>query len=100
MDAIYGQFGVKAGFTKGQCQKDIVAAIEGLIAEGVKVIILGCTEIPLLISGTEFMGRNGARARLIDPTSVLAQQCVKYAMEATEQSKTRNTEQAKSTTSI
>jgi aspartate racemase len=48
MDAIYGNEGVKPGFTTGQCQSDIAAAIDALIAEGVEVVILGCTELPLL----------------------------------------------------
>jgi aspartate racemase len=82
MEAIYGKEGVKAGFTTGQCQEDIVAAINGLIAEGVEVIILGCTELPLLFPQTDFTGRNGARVRPIDPTDVLARQCVAYASAA------------------
>ena len=34
MEAIYGKEGVKAGFTTGQCQEDIAAAIDGLICRG------------------------------------------------------------------
>jgi aspartate racemase len=82
MEAIYGKEGVKAGFTTGQCQEDIAAAIDGLIAEGVEVVILGCTELPLLFPQTDFNGANGARVRLIDPTDVLARQCVTYASAA------------------
>ncbi len=80
MEAIYGKQGVKAGFTTGQCQEDIAAAVEGLIAEGVEVVILGCTELPLLLTGSEFVGKGGARARLVDPTDVLARRCVAYAL--------------------
>jgi aspartate racemase len=64
--------------TTRQCQEDIVAAMNELIAEGVEVIILGCTELPLLFPLTDFTRRNGARVRLIDPTDVLARQCVAY----------------------
>jgi aspartate racemase len=82
MESIYGKHGVKAGFTTGQCQEDIAAGVEGLIAAGVEVIILGCTELPLLLTGNEFVGKNGARVRLVDPTDVLARQCVAYAWSA------------------
>jgi aspartate racemase len=79
MEAIYGKHGVKAGFTTGQCQADISAAIEGLIAAGVGVIVLGCTELPLLLPDGEFTSVSGARVRLVDPTDVLARRCVAYA---------------------
>ena len=82
MDAIYGAHGVKAGFTSGRCREDIVAAIEGLIAQGVEVIILGCTELPILLPAGEFVGRNGARVQLVDPTEILARQCIAYAKDA------------------
>ena len=82
MEAIYGKHGVKAGFTKGQCQEDIAAAMEGLIAQGVEAVVLGCTELPLLLTGTEFVGASGARVRLVDPTDVLARRCVAYALSA------------------
>lgn len=79
MEAIYGKQGVKAGFTTGQCQADISAAIEGLVAFGVGVIVLGCTELPLLLPGGEFISASGVRVRLVDPTDVLARRCVAYA---------------------
>ncbi|MBN3752105.1 aspartate/glutamate racemase family protein [Paraburkholderia sp. Tr-20389] len=82
MAAIYGNNGVKAGFTTGRCQEDIAAAVEGLIAQGVEIIILGCTELPLLLPLAEFIGRNGKRARLVDPTDVLARRCIAYATAA------------------
>lgn len=80
MEAIYGTRGVKAGFTTGQCQEDIAAAMEGLIDDGVEVVVLGCTELPLLLTGTEFVGKSGARVRLVDPTDVLARRCVAHAL--------------------
>jgi len=82
MEAIYGKHGVKAGLTTGQCQEDIAAAMEGLIAEGVEVVVLGCTELPLLLTGSEFVGSGGARVRLVDPTDVLARRCIAYALSA------------------
>ncbi|HTH74981.1 MAG TPA: amino acid racemase [Trinickia sp.] len=80
MAAIYGERGVKAGFTEGQCREDIAAAMEGLIEAGVEVVVLGCTELPLLLPDTVYVGRRGERARLVDPTDVLARRCVAYAM--------------------
>lgn len=79
MEAIYGEHGVKAGFTTGQCQDDIRAAVEGLVDEGIEVIILGCTELPLLVPSGEFVGSAGRRAQLVDPTEVLARRCIAYA---------------------
>ncbi|WGS51333.1 amino acid racemase [Paraburkholderia sp. D15] len=79
MEAIYGKEGVKAGFTTGQCQSDIAAAMEELIARGVDVVILGCTELPLLLPQPTYAGANGASVRLVDPTDVLARRCVAYA---------------------
>lgn len=79
MEAIYGSTGVKAGFTTGQCQDDIAAAIEGLVAQGVDVIILGCTELPLLLAEPTFTCKSGKVIRLVDPTDVLARKCVAYA---------------------
>ncbi|RQS28810.1 aspartate/glutamate racemase family protein [Burkholderia sp. Bp8990] len=80
MEAIYGKQGVKAGFTTGQCQEDIGAAVDALIAEGVRVIVLGCTELPILLPGGEYVARDGRRATLVDPTDVLARTCIAYAM--------------------
>ena len=81
MEAIYGRQGVKAGFTSGQCREDIVAAVEGLVAADIEVIVLGCTELPILLPAGEFFGGDGKRVRLIDPTEVLARQCIAYAKE-------------------
>jgi len=85
MEAIYGKRGVKAGFTKGQCLDDITAAVDGLIAQGVEIIVLGCTELPILLSSGEFTASNGAKVQLVDPTEVLARQCVAYAKQAAEE---------------
>ncbi|MPV55043.1 aspartate racemase [Burkholderia sp. HI2761] len=79
MEAIYGKHGVKAGFTTGRCEEDIGAAVEALMADGVSVIVLGCTELPLLLPGGEYVARDGSRATLVDPTDVLARTCIAYA---------------------
>jgi aspartate racemase len=80
MEAIYGPKGVKAGHTSGPCLEDIGAAIEGLVSQGVEVIILGCTELPLLFSRSELKTANGQFVSLVDPTDILARRCVSHAM--------------------
>ncbi len=80
MTAIYGAQGVKAGFTSGQCLDDIGAAIDDLVAQGVEVIILGCTELPLLFPRLQLTSTSGKRVTLVDPTEILALRCVSRAM--------------------
>jgi len=81
MDAICGDKGVKAGFTRGKCEEDLAAAVDGLITAGVSVIILGCTELPLLLPSGKRVGSRGEHVQLVDPTDVLARQCVACAKE-------------------
>jgi aspartate racemase len=80
MSSIYGPHGVKAGFITGEPQEDIRAAIDDLVAQDVDVIILGCTELPLLLPGTEMTSSSGQRVTLVDPTQILATRCVSAAM--------------------
>lgn len=82
MNAIYGPRGVKAGFTTGACLDDIGAAVDGLVECGAKVIILGCTELPLLLPQGEIHCAHGQTASLVDPTEILARRCVAYAQAA------------------
>lgn len=79
MRAIYGPRGVKAGYTRGECMDDIVAACDALMERGCQVIILGCTELPLLLPQGERSSASGRAARLVDPTELLAKRCVAYA---------------------
>ena len=80
MEAVYGPRGVKAGFTSGPCLDDISAAIDDLVAQDVEVIILGCTELPLLFADLEVTSGTGKRVTLVDPTDILAKRCVATAM--------------------
>ncbi|MEK6346879.1 MAG: amino acid racemase [Burkholderia sp.] len=73
MASIYGEQGVKAGFTEGACRDDIEAALDGLVRMGARVVLLGCTELPLLLPAGE---RPGTGVTLVDPTDVLARACV------------------------
>ena len=84
MNAIYGKEGVKAGFVNGPCMDDICAALEGLADQGVEVVILGCTELPLLLPGAQWVSARGRTITLVDPTDILAKRCVAYAMAAAE----------------
>jgi aspartate racemase len=77
MSAIYGEHGVKAGHVDGACRDSLRAAIEHLALSGAKVIILGCTELPLIYAETQAFGlANGRSVVLVDPTAVLARHCV------------------------
>ncbi|HEY5759694.1 MAG TPA: amino acid racemase [Steroidobacter sp.] len=80
MNAIYGPQGVKAGFTTAASVADVDAAIDELAAQGVEVIVLGCTELPLLLSEPERVTATGNRVTLVDPTDILAKRCVSAAM--------------------
>lgn len=81
MTAIYGELGVKAGITDGQCRDDLRAAIGHLGDKGAEVVILGCTELPLI--APEAGTRDGLPV-LLDPTGILARKCVSLAQEHSE----------------
>ncbi|WP_186032179.1 aspartate/glutamate racemase family protein [Burkholderia gladioli] len=79
MAAIYGPSGVKAGFTTGECRDRIETAIAHLAGRGAEVVILGCTELPLLIEETDAYPVDGRSVTIVDPTNVLARRCVQLA---------------------
>lgn len=76
MSAIYGPAGVKAGHTTGQCRDDLLAAAAHLVRQGARVLILGCTELPLIVPQADAFMIEGISVALVDPTTVLAQRCV------------------------
>ncbi|EDZ99398.1 aspartate racemase [Burkholderia sp. H160] len=80
MNAIYGPHGAKAGHTSGECCDDLAAAVDDLVAQGVQVIVLACTELPLLLREPVLACPGGRVVRLVDPTDVLARRCVEYAL--------------------
>ncbi|MBB5504369.1 amino acid racemase [Paraburkholderia atlantica] len=80
MNAIYGPRGAKAGHTSGECCDDLAAAVDDLVAQGVQVIVLACTELPLLLREPVLASPGGRVVRLVDPTDVLARRCVAYAL--------------------
>lgn len=80
MNAVYGPRGAKAGFTSGECVDDVAAAVDDLVAQGIQVIVLACTELPLLLRDAVLACPGGRVVRLVDPTEVLARACVAHAL--------------------
>jgi aspartate racemase len=77
MNAIYGPKGAKAGFTEGECVDDLRRALASLAERGAEVIILGCTELPLLLAADEAYRVAGKTVAVLDPTEILAKRCVR-----------------------
>jgi aspartate/glutamate racemase len=71
MEAILGVLGVKAGYTDGVAAQLAEEAAARLVARGADTLVLGCTELPLVLRGRtlEVAGRS---VRLVDPTAVVA----------------------------
>ena len=83
MTAIYGEHGVKAGYTAGTCKQDLLQALVHLVEQGAEVIILGCTELPLLVQQTEELPVAGKRVAVLDPSDILARRCVQLSRRET-----------------
>jgi len=81
MNAIYGNAGIKAGFIEGSCRDDLLAALEYLADQGARAVILGCTELPLVLGATVAYPVAGGTVALLDPTEILAKKCIDLAME-------------------
>jgi aspartate racemase len=69
MDVIFGEKGIKAGFTKGACLRDFHRVIKHVADRGADALILGCTELPLLELPRKCV-------TILDPTDILARKCV------------------------
>ena len=76
MDAIYGPQGVKAGFTTGRCVDELMQAMTSLVLRGAEIIVLGCTELPLLVERSDAFPVAGKTVVVLDPTDILAKKCV------------------------
>lgn len=82
MEAIYGEKGVKAGFTDGHCKEVLLKAAAHLVNDkGANALILGCTELPLILEETDEIKLGEGKAAIVDPTSALARRIVKVAGE-------------------
>lgn len=74
MNAIYGDKGIKAG-KKIRPRKLLNRAAEKLISMGAEAIVMGCTEIPLVLQQKEF------DVRLYDPMELTSREIVRYIKE-------------------
>lgn len=79
MQAIYGEQGVKAGFRDGVCQTHLQAALAYLVEQGAEAVILGCTELPILLAQSDAYAVAGKTIVVLDPTEILARKCVSLA---------------------
>ncbi len=70
-ESIYSETGIKAGYVKENVDK-VLKAVELLIGRGAELVILACTELPLV---AEYFP-DKIKAKLIDPTDVLAKRIV------------------------
>ena len=75
MKAIYG---VKAGDTEGTNLEEFQLALAHLINAGAELVILGCTELPLLSARIDM--KDGS-IQMLDPGEILARKCVEICME-------------------
>ncbi len=73
MEVIYGKTGIKLGFTQGPTQEKALHIAQSLTARGAEAIIVGCTELSLVLSEQEIS------APLIDPLQILAMAIVREA---------------------
>ena len=76
MESIYGPKGVKSGFTDGECRDQLAKAMQQMASEGAESLILGCTELPLIAKELTPARPDGSIIPMIDPTDVLARECV------------------------
>jgi len=79
MNSIYSDHGVKAGFVDGECKVELTNAIRYLVDQGAKLVILGCTELPLIIPQTDGLKMGVHSVVVLDPTEILAKKCVQLA---------------------
>lgn len=72
MEAIYGEgTGIKSGVTEGRPVELLIEAGEHLIGKGAEVVILGCTEIGLVLR------KDSLSKPSVDPMDVMAEAMVK-----------------------
>jgi aspartate racemase len=79
MSAVYGEKGVKAGYTDGINLEEFRLALAHIINAGAELVILGCTELPLLSARIDM---NSNTIPMLDPGEILARKCVEICMEA------------------
>ena len=81
MASIYGPKGAKAGYTDGICKEDLLSAAKYLVEEyDCNCLILGCTELPLILDESDDFEIAGKHVMVIDPTASLARRVVAEAI--------------------
>jgi aspartate racemase len=70
MKAIFGEGGIKAGFTTGRPKEQIVSTARVLIARGAEAVIAGCTEVPLVLKAEDIS------VPLIEPMEIMAKKSI------------------------
>ncbi|MEA2005264.1 MAG: amino acid racemase [Acidobacteriota bacterium] len=73
MKAIFGEKGIKAGYTSGAPKEIIIQIAHSLIQRGAEAIIAGCTEVPLVLTSKDIS------VPLIEPMSIIARVSIKKA---------------------
>ena len=61
---------------------DLLRALTSLVKRGADVIILGCTELPLLLAQNKAFPVAGRTVAVLDPTDILARKCVSLGRQA------------------
>lgn len=76
MAVIYGPKGVKAGFDQDFCRHQLYKVVDHMQSNGCEAIILGCTELPLVLSASDGLATETSSIPILDPTEILAGKCV------------------------
>ncbi len=78
MKAIYG---VKAGDTDGIGLEQFRQVLTHIISAGAEIVILGCTELPLLSARVDMGLDSNESVSVLDPGEILARKCVEICLE-------------------
>jgi aspartate racemase len=78
MSPIYGESGIKAGYTSGENRRNILKASNALVSRGAQAVIGGCTEIPLVLHEGDL------EVPFLDSLSILAVAAIRRAKGGTE----------------
>jgi aspartate racemase len=79
MESIYGKNGIKAGNINSKNKKLLIKASNYLIDQGVDVIVMGCTEIPLVINSSDIS------VSTVNPIEIMALEAIKIMKDNKEQ---------------
>jgi len=77
MNAIYA---VKAGNTEGTNLEEFRLVLAHIINAGAELVILGCTELPLLSARIDMNSKGNECIPVLDPGEILARKCVELCL--------------------